>query len=281
MQLDPKPRAHCASSLPRLTAEFIASLRDRPVRDHLGLFLAEGVRFFHSCQAADAPIVGVAVSPTLLPSHSRCEIREFAKRQDVRLLEFPRAEFEALSAATEPSGVLLVCRQTWQTLPRQIGKSDLWIGVEHIRTPGNLGTLMRSAAAFGASGIMVFGPQRDRTDPFDPQAVRASMGGVFSLRIVQTSHREFRNWNRRYDLTTLGACPGASTDVRGVSLRRPVVLMLGNERDGLSEAQRISCDRFVRIPISAGTDSLNVAMAGTALLYEASSQRNRAVRRKR
>ncbi|MCO5298106.1 MAG: RNA methyltransferase [Fimbriimonadaceae bacterium] len=273
MRLDPKPRAPRAQPLPRLTAEFLVSLGDRSIRDRLGLFPAEGLRSFHSAVANATPILGLARSPSLLSYPARCEMDEFAKDRGIPLLEVSRADFQSFSAAREPKGVLLVCPQRWDPLPSHVGQRDLWIGVENLRTPGNLGTLMRSAAAFGASGLMVFGPPRDRTDVYAPQSVRASMGGVFSLRIVQTSHRAFRSWNRRYELTVLGACPKAPTEVRRVSLRRPVLLMLGSEREGLSEAQRDSCDGFVRIPMSAGTDSINVAMAGTVLMYEAVSQR--------
>lgn len=274
MRLDPSSRDLRADSLPRLTPEFIASLHDRPVRDRQGLFIAEGLRFFHSAQASGTPILGLALCPTLLPFHARCELREYAARHRVPVMEVPRGVFQALSVSSEPTGLLMVFRQTWSPLPQRIDRHDLWIGVEHLRTLGNLGTLMRSATAFGATGLMVFGPPRDRTDVFAAQAVRASMGGLFSLRVVQTSHHEFRRWNRRYEVTVLGACPEASMDVRRVSLRRPVVFMLGNERKGLSEAQRGTCDGFVRVPMAPGTDSMNVAMAGTVLLYEAASQRS-------
>jgi TrmH family RNA methyltransferase len=126
---------------------------------------------------------------------------------------------------------------------------------------------------------MVFGPVRERADPFDPGCIRASMGASFRLKIVETSHREFRSWRHRYELRVLGADGGAPSDHRTVKMNRPLLIMLGSERDGLSEAQRITCDGFVRIPMSAGVDSLNVAMAGTVLLYEAWGQRH-PVRRK-
>lgn len=267
-------RSNAASASPLqglLTPEFVSSLRDRDRRDRYGLFLAEGLRFL--CTAVDTgyPISGLVVCRKLL--HGALA-HTLIRRAGVPTLELSEAEFVRLSAAEEPQGVLLILRQAWHPLPQRVGPRDIWLGVERIRTPGNLGTLMRSASAVGATGVMVFAPARDRADPFDPSCVRASMGSCFRMRVVGTTHREFRSWRHRHELMVVGADGGADRDYRQVKYRRPVLLMLGNERDGLSEEQLNTCDGFMRIPMVGEVDSLNVAMAGSVLLYEAWSQRN-------
>jgi len=252
-----------------LTSDFILSLYDRAERDRTGLFLAEGLRFFHAARDACSPIAGAVLCPQLLAKHAEADFCFHLDRGRTPWRRVPEREFCALSKAGEPSGVLIVARQTWSELPLRTTDDDLWLGLEQVRSNGNLGTLMRSAAAFGARGIVAFGPPRQRCDFFDPGTVRASMGAVFQLTLVGASHDGFRRWNRHQGLSVLGASCDAATDLRRTPMRRPLMLMLGSERKGLSEGQRGSCDGVVRIPMVAGVDSLNVAMAATVLLYEA------------
>jgi TrmH family RNA methyltransferase len=146
------------------------------------------------------------------------------------LVVVPRDRWTRSIPSEERPGVLVVARQHWQSLPSVVLRNDLWLGVEHLRTPGNVGTLMRSAAAVGATGLIVSCPARDRTDPFDPGAVRASMGAIFGFKMVRTSHAEFRRWPGRPELRVFGGTGDAPRDYRSVIYRKPVVLMLGNER---------------------------------------------------
>ena len=99
------------------------------------------------------------------------------------------------------------------------------------------------------------------------------MGSLFAHRLVRTTHRAFRRAPGRRGLLVLGGTPEATDDYRQPDYRRAVALMLGDERKGLSEGQRASCDGFVRIPMVGAPDSLNLAMAGTLMLYEALNQR--------
>ena len=270
MRLDRAPLAPDA-----LTSDFVVSLHERSERDRLGLFIAEGLRFFMAARDACAPIAGVVLCPKLLPRGVLDEVSRHVARLRVHRLDVSDREFTALSNAAEPSGLLIVAWQRWCGLPDRVTRDDLWLGLETVRAPGNLGTLIRSAAAFGAKGVMAFGPPRMRCDPFDPRAVRASMGAIFQLSFVGTSHAEFRSWNARHGMRVLGASCDAPVELRRVNLKGSLVFMLGGEREGLSEGQRGSCDGFVRIPTVAGVDSLNVAQAATVLLYEGRVQRRK------
>ncbi|RSM68804.1 rRNA methyltransferase [Actinoplanes sp. ATCC 53533] len=143
-------------------------------------------------------------------------------------------------------------------------------------TPGNIGTLVRSADAFGASGVIVTG---HAADPYDPKAVRASTGSLFALPVVRAaSHREVLDWAG--DLRADGvAVQVVGTDERGPveiaehDLSGPTVLAVGNETHGLSAAWREACDQMVRIPITGAASSLNAASAASVALYEAARQR--------
>jgi tRNA G18 (ribose-2'-O)-methylase SpoU len=143
-------------------------------------------------------------------------------------------------------------------------------------SPGNIGTLVRSADAFGAAGVVVTG---HAADVYDPRAVRASTGSLFAVPVVRVpSHREVLDWAAAIrgggvGVRLAGADETGSVDIAGYDLTRPTVLVIGNETSGLSAAWREACDDMVRIPITGAASSLNAATAGSVLLYEAARQR--------
>jgi tRNA G18 (ribose-2'-O)-methylase SpoU len=145
-------------------------------------------------------------------------------------------------------------------------------------TPGNIGTLVRSADAFGAAAVIVTG---HAADPYDPKSVRASTGSMFAVPVIRTdSHREVLDWvgdlrAGGLDLEIVGTDEHGALDVAEYDLTGPRVLLIGNETHGLSSGWREACDTMVRIPITGAASSLNAASAATVVLYEARRQRMR------
>jgi len=138
--------------------------------------------------------------------------------------------------------------------------------------PGNIGTLVRSADAFGAAGLIVTG---HAADPYDPRAVRASTGSLFAVPVVRAaSHRGVVAWAAAAQL--VGTDEHGDLDVAEHDLTGPTVVLVGNETAGLSAGWRAAAHRTVRIPITGAASSLNAAAAGTVVLYEAARQRRRA-----
>ena len=149
---------------------------------------------------------------------------------------------------------------------------DLVVVFDRPATPGNIGTLVRSADAFGASGLVVTG---HAADPYDPRAVRASTGSLFALPVVRVpSHREVLDWAAGAQV--VGTDEDGTVDVAEHDLTGPTLLLVGNETAGLSAAWRDAAGTTVRIPISGAASSLNAAAAGTVVLYEAARQRRAA-----
>lgn len=124
---------------------------------------------------------------------------------------------------------------------------------------------MRTSAAIGGAGFIFIG---DGIDPYDPNVVRATMGALFNQRIVRANAEQFRHWIKSHRLQVVGASPDGQLNYDQVGYARPTILLLGNERTGLTEGERLLCSHLVRIPMKAGMDSLNVAVAGSLLLYE-------------
>jgi TrmH family RNA methyltransferase len=143
-------------------------------------------------------------------------------------------------------------------------------------TPGNVGTLVRSADAFGAAGVIITG---HAADPYDPKSVRASTGSLFAVPVVRAaSHRDVLAWvhglrDAGLPVQLVGTDERGDVDVAGHDLTGPTVILVGNETHGLSVSWREASDRIVRIPITGAASSLNAATAATVVLYEAARQR--------
>ena len=138
-------------------------------------------------------------------------------------------------------------------------------------SPGNIGTMIRSADAFGAHGLIVTG---HAADPYDPKSVRASTGSLFAVPVVRAaSHADVIHWARTRAVTIIGTDEKGETDIAGAKLTGPTMIVIGNETTGLSAAWRQACDVVARIPITGAASSLNAAGAATVVLYEAARQR--------
>ena len=254
-----------------LTVQGVRALQTcRAARDRAGLTLAEGARALFRARDQGFSIVGLVVSRKLLRGAAIRRALE-SIGANVPVLRVPPTEYRALSLLPEPPGVMAVVEQRWRGLPRGAPRRPrLWLAVEELRSGGNFGSMLRTAEAAGAAGVVCVG---DDLDPFDPRVVRASMGSVFGLRHVRASWGELSRFRRECGARVVGAAPGASRDYRRADLSGTAVVLVGSERRGLSETARGICDQVVRIPMAGATDSLNVSVATGLLLYEAYRQR--------
>jgi RNA methyltransferase, TrmH family len=244
----------------------IRSLRNRREREQTGLFFIEGIRIVVEAVQSGAQIETLVVAPDLLKSQLGQEIVRQEQERGVPILEVSAEVFKSLSVKEGPQGIGAVVHEHWVPLDEVRLTNDLcWIALDAAQDPGNIGTIMRTSDAVGGTGIMLLG---NCADPYDPSALRASMGAVFSQRLVKASFADFAHWKERHHYTVVGTSDSAKLDYREAHYHPPLVLLMGSERQGLSAEQQALCDMMVCIPMVGHSDSLNLSVATGIVLYE-------------
>jgi RNA methyltransferase, TrmH family len=240
--------------------------RDRAYRDTTGLFYIEGVRNFVRVVDNRFELDTILFSEKLLTAPVARKLVRQARRAGVPTLNLTPERFRQISYTERASGVAAIVRQRWSKLSAIVPQTGLcWVAIETVRSAGNLGTLIRTAEAVGAAGFMLIGNQ---IDPFDPDIIRASMGGIFCQQFVRTSLPLLGDWLQQQQCQSIGASPDGIVDLHHFDYPRSTLLFLGEERQGLTPQQRDLCQHLVRIPMQGDADSLNLGVAGSLLLYE-------------
>jgi RNA methyltransferase, TrmH family len=251
----------------------LLALRRREVRDGSGLFFMEGVRFLAEAADHRAGLESLVVAPDLLESPVGRAVANRLRRAGTPCMVVTARDFHRLSMSESPQGIAAVGRQRWQSLlATRPGMGLCWLLLDHIRSPGNLGTMLRTSEAVGGTGAILLG---GAADPYDPASVRASMGALFGQKLVRTTEQEFNAWRRRHGVVTVGTSPHAHRSYCTVAYRGPVALYMGSERGGIAPGRQGMCDLMVGIPMVGRVDSLNVAVAAGIMLYELLRQREK------
>ena len=240
--------------------------QDRGYRDSRRLFFIEGVRNFISAVDHRFSVSTLLYSEKLLTNPLARKLVRRLKRAGVPFARVTPEQFRSVSKTERASGIAAILGQRVYRLDQvKLTDHQYWTALSHVRSPGNFGTLMRTSAATGAAGFILIG---DGIDPFDPVVVRATMGALFKQMIVRATIDQLRRWVQTNSIQVIGASPDGAENYRQVDYQRRAVLMLGGERKGLTYEQQSLCNRIVRIPMVEGMDSLNVAVAGSLLMYE-------------
>jgi RNA methyltransferase, TrmH family len=251
----------------------IRALRLRKERERSGLCYVEGIRAVGEAVQTSAEVETLVVAPALLTSDFARALVERAAAEGVAALEVTPAVFASLSEREGPQGLAAVVRQRWARLEDvRVAPGECWLALDAIADPGNLGTIVRTCDAAGAAGLVLLGGS---TDPYDPAAVRASMGAVFGLRLARASWDAFVAWAQEDGVRLVGTSARDGEHYREADFGERTVLLLGSEREGLSAEQRAACDVLVSIPMRGRASSLNLAVAAGVLLYEALERRER------
>lgn len=244
----------------------IRGLRSRKERSRSGLFFIEGLRIVGEAIQLGAEIETLVVAPELLTSQFGQSLVQTAAERGIPQLEVSARVFESLSGKEGPQGIAAVVWQRSASLSSvRVGDRQICVALDSVQDPGNLGAILRTCDAVGVPWLILLDHS---TDPYDPAAVRASMGAIFSVNIAQATFEEFIAWAGRQGYRVVGTSGQGAHDYREVAYRAPMVLLMGSERLGLSAEQQAICDLVVRIPMVGRSDSLNLAVATGVVLYE-------------
>lgn len=249
------------------TVKFLRSLREKKHRKAEQRFLAEGLRLLTDARASGRlpEMLVMASGRETHPLLRALEADVLAAGGEV--LEMDEAILAKVTGKDNPqavAGVFAEFDTSLATLDR--GSAKIWLVAQALRDPGNLGTMLRTGDAIGAGGLILID---DCADPFSVEAVRASMGAIFTQQVVQARWEEFLPWLRDGDGQLVAASLRDAHDYRTAPYAAPCFLMVGNESRGLPEAYEDACDLRVTMPMKGRADSLNAAVAAAVLGYEA------------
>ncbi len=249
------------------TVKFIRSLREKKYRKQEGKFLAEGLRLLTDARGSGKlpEMLVMATKRAAHPLLDALEAEVLASGGEV--IEMDEDILAKITGKDNPQAVAGVFAEFDTSLAgihRDTAK--IWLVAQALRDPGNLGTMLRTGDAVGAGGLILLD---DCADPFSVEAVRASMGAVFTQKIAQAGWDEFAVWLRQGSGQLVAASLRDATDYRSAAYAAPCFLLVGNESRGLPEAYEDACDLRVTIPMKGRADSLNAAVAAAVLAYEA------------
>ena len=255
------------TSLANPLVKDIKALAQKKFRDQQNAFMAEGLKL-----VIDALDLGWQIRTLVFAKAGRgnAAVEKVAARTVAAggtVLEVSEKVLVAITRRDNPQMVVGVFSQKFLALKDiRADNGDVWVALDRVRDPGNLGTVIRTVDAVGAKGVILVG---DTTDPFSVETVRATMGSIFAVPVAKATTEAFLAWRGGFSGLVAGTHLKGAVDYRSVDFYRgPVLLMMGNEQQGLPESLAASCDRLLRIPQAGRADSLNLAVATGIMLFE-------------
>jgi TrmH family RNA methyltransferase len=255
------------TSLTNPTVKAVRALHMRKEREESGQFLAEGLKIvIEAIDLGHAPRI-LMYGPDAAAHPLLQRAVQTARAAGGEVIEVNREVLEKVSRRDNPQAVVAVFAQVYTPLT-DIRPHDApcWVALQAVRDPGNLGTIVRTADAAGCGGVILVG---DCTDPYSVEAVRATMGSVFAVKIAKASAEEFLAWRRTWPGSVVGTLLSATSDYRTADYRRPALILMGNEQQGLPPDLAAACDVNVKIPMRGRADSLNLSVATGIMIYAA------------
>ncbi|WP_421592207.1 TrmH family RNA methyltransferase [Shinella sp. M27] len=256
------------TSLSNPIVKDIKALANKKDRDETRSFMAEGLKL-----VIDALELGFEIKTLVYaknvkdkPQVVQCATKTVARGGLV--LEVSEKVLASITRRDNPQMVVGIFSQRWTSLrDLKPQNGETYVALDRVRDPGNLGTIIRTADAAGASGVILVG---ESTDPFSMETVRATMGSVFAVPLVKTSVADFLSWKKGAGVSVVATHLAGAVDYRTIDYRKkPVVLLMGNEQSGLPEELAREADALARIPQVGLADSLNLAIATGVMLFEA------------
>ena len=248
------------------TVKSLRALREKKHRKAAGRFLAEGLRLLTDARECGHIPEMLVLSDRRDPHPLLAALEEAVEGSGGEIIETSPDILAKITGKDNPQAVAGVFAEFDTGLASiERASADIWLVAQALRDPGNLGTMLRTGDAIGAGGLILID---DCADPFSVEAVRASMGAVFTQRIAQARWGEFEGWLRGGTGQLVAASLREAQPYRQAPYAAPCFVMVGNESRGLPEDYEMACDLRVTMPMKGRADSLNAAVAAAVLGYE-------------
>lgn len=232
-----------------------------------GLFVAEGLKLIADAVEAGWPIRILVHASAVADEALEGRLAAHAHAHGGRVIAVSEAVLGKITRRDNPQTVVGVFAQKLTPVAAVHPRPDgVWVALENVRDPGNLGTVIRTVDAVGGEGVVLVG---DTVDPFSIEAVRATMGSIFHVALARSNPAEFAALVKRWPGAVIGTHLKATADYRRVPYRSPALLVMGGEQAGLTLALAALCETLVKIPMAGKADSLNLAVATGVMLFEA------------
>ena len=256
------------------TVKRLRSLRDKKARREQGMFLAEGLRILTEARDSGRLPEIVAYSNAGGVHPLATEIIAATEAAGGDVIETSPDILSKMSGKDNPQAILGAYRQPDTSLAAlDRSTAPLWLVAQALRDPGNIGTILRTGDATGAGGLILID---DSADPYSVEAVRASMGAIFTQTVATARWDQFVPWLRSGPGQLVGTSLNSDHDYLDPAYEQPCFLLIGNESQGLPEAYEAECDLLVKMPMLGRADSLNAAVAAAVMAYAVrASWRNR------
>ncbi len=242
----------------------VRALRQRKARAETGLFIAEGLHHVGEAIESGWVIDSILYAPNVATSSFA---KELLATDDRRLQPVSSEVMEALSEKNNPQGILAVVQQKHAALS-ELSSVKTGVAMVTPQDPGNVGTVLRTADAVGTDALFLVD---GGVDLYHPTCVRASMGTLFWIPVLQSSFAELVAWAHERGIQLIGTSAHADAGFRNFVPSPPWILVLGSEQKGLSADQLKACDARVSLPMRGRASSLNLAVAAGILLYQFSA----------
>jgi TrmH family RNA methyltransferase len=251
-------------------------LKQRKQRDESGLFVVEGIRHVGEACAAKAAVEYICVAPEILHSDFALQLVQEQSDLGIPCYTVDEATFSRLASKDNPTGIIAVVRQPhWKLDKLKVDNFPWGVALVAPQDPGNIGSILRTIDAVGASGLLLLDDPANNqfcADPYHPASVRASMGAIFWYPLVTTTFTDFVSWAHPQDYHIIGTSTHASMDYKTVKeFTFPLILLMGSERQGLTPAQSTACEVMLRMPMKGRVTSLNLSVATGVMLYSISN----------
>lgn len=248
------------------TVKYLRSLREKKHRKAAGKFLAEGLRLLTDARECGRVPEVLVMAEGRDPHPLLTTLEQAVEAAGGEVIETSDDILAKITGKSNPQAVAGVFGE-WDTSLESLERSgaNIWLVAQALRDPGNLGTMLRTGDAVGAGGLILID---DCADPFSVEAVRASMGAVFTQQVAMARWEDFVPWLRTGPGQLVAASLRDAVPYRGAPYQAPCFILVGNESQGLPEDYEMACDLRVTMPMRGRADSLNAAVAGAVLAYE-------------